>query len=164
MNQLTQQTKQIAELLPKISKNLQIVPLLNEVKPGLTTSQLIILLILRDMKNAALPVGKLAQELAISFPAVSGIIDRLYRDKLIERSHSTQDRRIVLVKLSDTGKDIIEKLLHSFETIIFDILKKIPEMDRQSIINATQRVLTFSSALTKNDLDGTIPSSNTSTP
>ncbi len=151
MNILTQQTKQIAGLLPKIARNLQIAPLIDEVKPGLTTSQLIVLLILKDMNGVAIPVGKLSQELAISFPAVSGIIDRLHRDKLIERSHSRQDRRIVLVKLSDTGKDIVEKLLNTFENLIFNVLGKIPETDRQVITKAIVRVFNFSIALSKND-------------
>ena len=151
MGKFNQQAKQISELLPKIARNLQLAPLIDKVKPGLTTSQLMILLILKDMNDIPLPIGKLTQELAISFPAVSGIIDRLHRDKLIERSHSRQDRRIVLVKLSDTGKDVIEKLLNTFENLIFDVLEKIPETDRQVIINATQRVFKFSIELSKND-------------
>ena len=51
--------------------------------------------------------------------------------------------------ISFTGKDIIEKLLNTFESIIFDILEKISETDRQVIINTTQRVFKFSIELTK---------------
>lgn len=150
MNILTQQTKQIAGLLPKIARNLQIAPLIDEVKPGLTTSQLIVLLILKDMNGVAIPVGKLSQELAISFSAVSGIIDRLHRDKLIERSHSRQDRRLVLVKLTGTGEKMVEKLLKAFEDLLSNVLKKMSESERQTIVKAVERVSEFSITLSKN--------------
>ena len=149
MTELKQQTKQISGLLPKIARNLRIAPLIDEVKPGLTTSQLMILLILKDMKDIALPVGKLSQELGVSFPSVSGIIDRLHREKLIERSRSRQDRRLVLVKLSNTGKEIIERLLKAFEKLLFDVLKKMPEAERETITKAVKRVFEFSIALSK---------------
>ena len=149
MNNLTLQTKQISELLPKIARNLQIARLIDEVKPGLTTSQLMILLILRDKENATLPVGKLAQQLSISFPAVSGIIDRLYKEKLVERKRSSKDRRLVLVKLTTAGKEIVEKLLKAFEDLLFDVLKKIPKTERKAITKAVKRVFEFSIALSE---------------
>ncbi|KUK83034.1 MAG: Transcriptional regulator [Microgenomates bacterium 39_6] len=163
MAELKQQTKHISELLPKIARNLRIAPLIDEVKPGLTTSQLRVLLILKDMKDIALPVGKLVEELAVSFPSVSGIIDRLYREKLIERSRSRQDRRLVLVKLSNTGKEVIEKLLRAFEELLFDVLKKIPETERETIIKAIERVFEFSIVLSKDAHGGEMSLPETAT-
>ena len=149
MNNLTLQTKQISELLPKIARNLQIARLIDEVKPGLTTSQLMILLILRGKEDTMLPIGKLAQQLSISFPAVSGIIDRLYKEKLVERKRSSKDRRLVLVKLTTAGKEIVEKLLKAFEDLLFDVLKKIPKTERKAITKAVKRVFEFSIALSE---------------
>ena len=51
MNKLNQQAKDISMLLPKIIRNLRITPLIGAVKPGLTASQLMVLFILKDMKN-----------------------------------------------------------------------------------------------------------------
>ena len=149
MDNLKQQTKYTLELLPKIARNLRIAPLIDEVKPGLTTSQLMILLILKDTKDVPLPIGKLAQELSISFPAVSGIVNRLHKEKLIERIHSRQDRRLVLVKLTDTGKDVVEKLLNDFKKLLFNVLEKMPETERRTAMKAIEKVSEFSAALSK---------------
>jgi len=151
MNKIKQQAKQLSKLLPKITRNLRVAPLIEEVKPGLTTSQLMILIILKDMKGVALPVGKLAQELSVSFPAVSGIVDRLHKDQLIEKIRSKHDRRVILVKLSDTGEKIIIKLLNTIEGILFNVLKKISEKERKTFIIAIERVFEFSVTLSKND-------------
>ena len=150
MDDLKQQTKNTLELLPKIARNLRIAPLIDEVKPGLTTSQLIILLILNDTKGVPLPVGKLVQELAVSFPAVSGIVDRLHKEKLIERSNSKQDRRLVLVKLTGTVEEMVEKLLKTFEDLLSNVLKKMSKSERHIIVKAVERVSDFSITLSKN--------------
>lgn len=149
MNKINQQVKYISKLLPKIARNLRIAPLIDAVKPGLTTSQLMILLVLRDIKDAALPIGNLTQELAISFPSVTGIIDRLYKENLVERTHSEQDRRLVLVKLTAEGREIADKLMKSFEELLFTVFEKLPETEQKSIMKSIESVFTFSDILSK---------------
>jgi len=149
MNNLTLQTRQTSELLLKIARNLRVARLIDEVKSGLTTSQLMVLLILKDKKNTAFPIGSLARQLSISFPAASGIIDRLYKEKLIKREQSSQDRRLILVKLTNTGKKAVEKLLNVFEEFLFNIFKRIPETEGKTIIKAIERVFEFSIVLSK---------------
>jgi len=149
MDELKQQTKHIREVLPKIAMNLRIARLIDEVKPGLTTSQLMLLLILKDKKDTAFSIGDLAQHLSVTLPSASGIVDRLHKEKLVERKRSGQDRRLVLVKLTNTGKETVKKLLEAFEKLIFSILKKMPEAEREIITKAVERVFEFSIALSK---------------
>jgi DNA-binding MarR family transcriptional regulator len=149
MDSLTLQTKQISKLLPEIARNLRIARLIDDVKPGLTTSQLMILLILQDKEDTPLSVGKLAEQLSVSFPSVSGIIDRLYKEKFVERKRSTEDRRLVLVELTSAGKVTVAKLLNAFEKLLFDVLKNMPETERKTIVRAAEKVTEFSTTLSK---------------
>jgi len=149
MDSLTLWTKQISELLPKIAINLRVARLIDEIKPGLTTSQLMVLLTLREKKDIAVPVGSLAEQLSVSLPAVSGIVDRLVKEKLIKRRRSSEDRRLVLVELTNAGKKMVEKLLKAFERLLFDVLKKIPEAEWETIMKAIKRVFEFSIALSE---------------
>lgn len=150
MTELNKQAKLISMLLPKIARNLRIAPLIDAVKPGLTTSQLMVLLILKDIKNTEIPIGNLTQKLAISFPSVSGIIDRLYKDKLVDRTRSKLDRRLVLIKLTDEGREVINKLIKSFEELLLAILKEMPLAEQKSITKSIERVFRFSTTLSKN--------------
>lgn len=149
MDSLTLQTKQISKLLPKIARNLRITRLIDNVKPGLTTSQLMVLLILQDKEGTPISVGKLAEQLSVSFPSVSGIIDRLYKEKFVERKRSSEDRRLVLVELTNAGKATVAKLLNAFEKLLFDVLKNMPETERKTIVRAAEKVTEFSTALSK---------------
>jgi DNA-binding MarR family transcriptional regulator len=141
MSDIHHQTKQVADYLPKIVRNLRLA--------GLTNSQLMVLLILKDMQGVALPIGKLARELGISFPAISGVVERLYKEELLERIHSLDDRRQVLVRLSKSGEQAAQKMFHKFEKLLSDILKEIPSPERVAIISAVKKVSDFSSAVSK---------------
>jgi DNA-binding MarR family transcriptional regulator len=147
MDSLTLQTKQISKFLPKIARNLRIARLIDDVKPGLTTSQLMTLLILQNKEDTPLSVGKLAERLSVSFPSASGIIDRLYKEKFVERKRSSEDRRLVLVELTDAGKATVAKLIGAFEKLLFDVLKNMPETERATIVRAAERVSDFSKHL-----------------
>lgn len=143
------QTKHFSELLPKIAGNLKIASLVDKVRPGLTTSQLMILLILKETKGTPLPIGKLAQELDVSFPTVSGIVERMHKEKLVGRTHDRQDRRIVLIKLTKEGEQITEKLLTALDRLVFRVLDKMPRTEREIVMNAIEKVFVFSTILSK---------------
>jgi DNA-binding MarR family transcriptional regulator len=53
------------------------------------------------------PVGRLAAEMYVGAPTVTGVIDRLERDGLVKRFRAQQDRRKVLVTLTRRGKQLL---------------------------------------------------------
>lgn len=52
--------------------------------------------------------SEVAAEFGITLGAVTGLIDRLLKTGLILRGRSEEDRRLVLISLTDKGKDLIE--------------------------------------------------------
>ena len=71
---------------------------------GLSTSQCRALLFLLDHDNSTM--SALSSGLAISLSAATGIVDRLVKKKLVERSRDETDRRVVRIRLSDTGSEV----------------------------------------------------------
>lgn len=148
MNSLKHQVKRISELLPKIVRNLRIARLIEAVKPGLTTSQLMVLLILKGTKKFPIPVGKLVQELAVSFPTVTGIVDRLCRENLVGRISSESDRRLVLLKLTKEGTKVIDHLQKALEQLLLKVLRKMNPAEQKAITEAAEKIFEFSLMLT----------------
>lgn len=148
MNSLKHQIKEISELLPKIVRNLRIARLIEGVKPGLTTSQLMVLLILKGTKKFPIPVGKLVQELAVSFPTVTGIVGRLCDENLVERISSESDRRLVLLKLTKEGTKVIDQLQKALEQLLIKVLRKMNPAEQKAITEAAEKIFEFSLMLT----------------
>jgi MarR family transcriptional regulator, organic hydroperoxide resistance regulator len=61
------------------------------------------------MHNSSMNMSDLAACLGISLPTLTGIIERMVKRELVERSSDEKDRRIVKVKLTTKGTKIIKK-------------------------------------------------------
>jgi DNA-binding MarR family transcriptional regulator len=76
---------------------------------GLTTSQYNVLRILRG-EGKPLPCLEIAERLIAVVPAITGLIDRLERMKLITRQRSTEDRRVVFVTITDKALELLARM------------------------------------------------------
>lgn len=77
---------------------------------GLTPQQHQAMLAIRAAPDAAILIGELAQQLALRPNSVTGLIDRLARQGLVERRETDGDRRRVPVSLTQKGEQLIEHL------------------------------------------------------
>lgn len=73
---------------------------------GLSLAQYLLLVPLLDEEPLA--SGELAARAAVSPPSATRMIDTLQRSGLVERSSCPKDRRVVHVRLTDTGRTKLE--------------------------------------------------------
>lgn len=80
-----------------------------ELRPlGLSSSAFNVLLALHNNDDRTLEPCQLAQRLLISRPSVTGLLDTLQGKGLVERLPHAEDRRRVLVRLTDEGLALLE--------------------------------------------------------
>lgn len=77
---------------------------------GLTLSDFDVLATLSRTQHQTLSAGEIANSSLLTLGAVSMRIDRLERDGKVRRTRSVDDRRIVLVSLTDEGRELIERI------------------------------------------------------
>jgi DNA-binding MarR family transcriptional regulator len=58
-------------------------------------------------------VSDLARHLQVSTPTVTGILDRLVRQRVTYRMNDTRDRRVVLNNLTEAGRELVEQTMNS---------------------------------------------------
>jgi DNA-binding MarR family transcriptional regulator len=76
------------------------------------------LAILHEQKSPSMK--SIAEELGISSPAVTPVIDRLIADKAVERSEDEHDRRMIRISLTPRGKRLFEKN----RSVIYDAISR----------------------------------------
>ncbi len=76
---------------------------------GLTSSQYNILRILRGACEP-LPSLEIASRMIQVVPAITGLIDRLEKQELVQRCRCTEDRRVVYVNVTDKGLKLLSQL------------------------------------------------------
>ncbi|OWA36654.1 hypothetical protein B9G55_00805 [Saccharibacillus sp. O16] len=73
---------------------------------GVTGIQLMTLKALRDRPEIGL--GELADHMRLGSSTVSGVIDRLVKAELVIRERPVNNRRTLVLKLSDKGEQVLE--------------------------------------------------------
>ena len=76
---------------------------------GLTMPQMVTLLAIHD--SGSCRMGVLAEVTQQSGGTLTGIVDRLIDDGLVERVRSAEDRRVIEVALTSRGRDRVEGVL-----------------------------------------------------
>src|SRR5271165_7647997 len=76
---------------------------------GLTGSQYNVLRILRG-EGKSLPMLEIASRMVQVVPGITGLIDRLEAAELVRRDRSTEDRRVILVSITDKALTVLAAL------------------------------------------------------
>jgi DNA-binding MarR family transcriptional regulator len=89
----------------------------------LTVTQLMVLFLLRD--TPGMPAGALAEDLRVTPPTVTGLVDRLVRMGVVRREEDPKDRRLVRNVLTERGEEMlgeVEREGRAFLTELFEHL------------------------------------------
>ena len=78
-------------------------------KFGLTSSQYNVLRILRG-EGVPLPCLEIASRMIQVVPAITGLIDRLEKQQLVERNRCPKDRRVVHVQITAKALDLLKQM------------------------------------------------------
>ncbi len=113
----------INKLLYKISKQ-------DAAKNGLTIVQLKALYKIASHPNIGL--AELADNLKLTNSTVSGVVDRLVQNNLVERHTMPHDRRAITIRLSENGESKLKQVV-SDESLLVEKLKKIKQMPEEDI-------------------------------
>jgi DNA-binding MarR family transcriptional regulator len=69
-----------------------------------------VLKVVARVGEAGMPSQSIAQYMVARDPDITRLVDRLQKDRLIERERDEHDRRVVRVRATQLGRDVIQKL------------------------------------------------------
>jgi DNA-binding MarR family transcriptional regulator len=79
---------------------------------------------------------ELADALAVHPSTVTRLCDRLVAKRLISRENSTDNRREVVVKLTDAGKRLVDAVTARRRQEIAEIVTRVPHRQRATMVRA----------------------------
>jgi DNA-binding MarR family transcriptional regulator len=86
-------------------------------------------------ENSPITASKLASRLQMSPPALSQMTDRLIKSRFITRKTNNDDRRLILLTLTNEGEEHLASILKIMEQKANQILSPISAKDLQTIVN-----------------------------
>ena len=108
------------------------------VSEDISFVQYVILMNLRD--GLAKTSAELCQSICHDSGALTRIIDQMEKRKFLKRIRSKQDRRIITLKLTKTGKEIAESFLPRVVQLYNSLLSGFTHQEADTLINLLTRL------------------------
>jgi DNA-binding MarR family transcriptional regulator len=84
--------------------------------------------------------GQLARETDLNPASVTGLVDQLVSTGLVRRERSEEDRRVVLVSMTDAGRDVVAAKRAQWESCWRAALADVPDADLETAAEVMRRV------------------------
>jgi DNA-binding MarR family transcriptional regulator len=99
-----------------------------ETACGISGAQVWVLATIADTPD--ITVSKLSQAISVHVSTASNLLDKLARAGLVERIRGEQDRRVVRLRLTQAGGEILARAPRPLTGLMIDALNKMPEASR----------------------------------
>jgi MarR family transcriptional regulator, organic hydroperoxide resistance regulator len=76
---------------------------------------------------------KIAEALGVTPPNITGIIDRLVEQGLVSRTENSEDRRIMLLQVTDKGQQLLTNLRESRVNFFKQVLSRMKQDELQCL-------------------------------
>lgn len=86
--------------------------------------------------HGEMPMSKLAVLLDVSLSNATGIIDRMAEKGLVERVRVPDDRRVVLVRPADAGREAVSMTESSKRDRMRAVIRRLPATERPIVLEA----------------------------
>ena len=105
---------------------------------GISMAHFHVLTLLRH--HEAMPMGRLAEVLDASMSSATGIIDRMEERGLVERVRVADDRRIVLVRPTQAGLDLVDEVELVKSEVMIRALARLDETQLERLSTAASDI------------------------
>jgi len=109
-------------------------------KYGISHGKFAVLMILYKNTESSFLPSELADKIGITRATVTGLLDGLEREGLIERKNHPKDRRMVMTSMTQKGIELMEMVLPKHFLLISRIMQGLSEGDRQMLISYIERI------------------------
>jgi len=93
------------------------------------------------MANGPMTATAISREMHVSPSTVVGILDRLEDKGFIRRERGREDRRIVFVTATDTGRELAQGAPSPLQKHLADALNALPELEQATITLSLERIV-----------------------
>ncbi|HEY5146725.1 MAG TPA: MarR family transcriptional regulator [Polyangiaceae bacterium] len=116
----------------------------------LTGPQLTVLKVLEGVGDLSL--SELSERIRAQNSTVTGIIDRMEREGLVVRARSTEDRRVVNIRLTDKGAKIAREIAVEPMEVFRSALESLSATEMQELLRILTKIAIRVKAIVKRDV------------
>ena len=87
-----------------------------------------------------LTMSAIAKKMGHSTAAATGLVDRLEKLGFVERVHAAEDRRKIMVRITNSGTEIVSTMRQHIASELADLMDDLDDADASSVAAANQAI------------------------
>lgn len=107
---------------------------------GITHQQYNILRILKGAGESGHPCGEIAERMIHPSPDVTRRLDALEREGFVERTRSTEDRRVVITRITDKGLQLLDSMNSALQEHANNFSNQVSEADCEELSRICEQI------------------------
>lgn len=112
----------------------------NRFRPyGLTTATFNVLIVLLGASRSLSPC-EIGEQLSVTRGTVTGLLDSLERQRLVRRRPHPEDRRMLLIELTDEGRALLQRLLPEHYRGMADMLACLSDSEKETFTSVLGKI------------------------
>lgn len=128
----------LSEILPLIMREFLRRQVQEIYKGTVTLQQFLVMEFVKDHPDSKM--CELATYMGVSMATMTGVVDRLVRQKYVERHFDPSDRRTIKCALTQKGSILLKEILERRRDMIINIFGKLSQTDRQDYLRILTQV------------------------
>lgn len=130
---------EVGDMIKRIVRNFQLIER-DQIKPlGFTMTQAYCLI--EILNSSSITMQDLSGKMNLNTSTMTRIVDKLVRDKYIERFRSDEDRRIVLVRLTSEGIESANKVQEKISSYYENITRNLPKGSIDNVLESVSLLM-----------------------
>lgn len=93
--------------------------------------------------NGPQKMSEIARQIDVTMSGATAVIDKLVQAGQVSRELSPSDRRVVLVELTDTGRDLLAESMQAQERHFEAVLDRLPADKQAELLESFKRIHTL---------------------
>lgn len=119
--------------------------LIQRIQLGLTPGQVFMLHFIQQENHCS--VSKLAEKMEVAPSAITVMLDRLENHGFVSRTRDQADRRVVVVELTDAGRETLKKVKEKRKQIMQDCLTQIDLKELTAIAQSLEKIASIAETM-----------------
>lgn len=131
--------EEIRGLMDMVLKSMYMLDREIEASFGITSARVFTLLAFAEKEM--MKMKELSETMSLTSSTMTRMIDNLVKDGLVERKHELHDRRLVLVRLTNSGKRLTNNIKEYKERYFDSIIEHIEKDGKEEMISSLKTLL-----------------------
>lgn len=107
---------------------------------GLSQGRFLALIVMYRTPEEPISPSQLAAKVGVTRATMTGLVDGLEKEGLVERQESAEDRRKIGIRLTDKGGKVLERMLPDYYRRIAKLMENLSPAEREEMVTLLGKI------------------------